>query len=94
MISLAAFMLGYLRMTVDEAINALLTITHVVFVSALDVEATPESNMKKIKAAIENMLRTRNIQPDTKMYDKSVQPVKCKVCASLQSGIFSPLTPN
>jgi hypothetical protein len=81
--SFAALMLGYLRMTVDEAINALLTITRAVFVCDLDVEASLESNMKKIKSAIEDMLRARNIQGDTKMYDKSAQAVKCKVCVSL-----------
>ena len=81
-------------MTVDEAMKALLTITGVVFVSSVDVEESPELNMKRIKGAIEDMLRARNIQTDTKMYDKRIQGVKCKVCVSLQCGIFSQLTSN
>jgi hypothetical protein len=93
-ISLAALMLGHLRMTVDEAINALLSIVGVVFDSDLDAEASSESNMKMIRAAIEDMLRTRNIQTDTMMHDKRLQPVKCKVCVSFQCDIFSQLTFN
>jgi hypothetical protein len=86
-LSLAAFMLGNLRMTVDEAIDALLTVASAVFPNDPDTEPSPEINMHNLKEAIGDMLESRGIPVNTKMFDKGRPPVKCKVCASSQPEI-------
>lgn len=78
-IRLAAFMLGHLKMTIDQAIDALLNMASVVFPDGSDGGSNPESNMKILREFLEDMLETHNIQADTKMYNKSMSRGGCKV---------------
>ncbi|KIM29976.1 hypothetical protein M408DRAFT_99729 [Serendipita vermifera MAFF 305830] len=76
---LAAFALGYLRMTIDEAIDALLTIASSVFPYDPSANATPEENMETLRAAVESMLEAKGVPTDTKIQDKGQSSTKCKV---------------
>jgi len=80
-ISLLAFALGYLQMTVDQARNALLIVTSTVFPLDPEAEASPEKNTVKLKESIEHMLEASDIPINTKMCDKGLPPPKCKVYA-------------
>jgi hypothetical protein len=67
-------------MTVDAAIDALLTIAAAVFPYDPEIKESPETNMKVLKTYIEDLLEARNIPPGTKLGDRSLPPTKCKVC--------------
>ena len=73
-------MLGHLRMTIGQAIDALLALALALFPGDSDHEQTPESNSNRLKALIEGILTARDIPLDTKLHSKD-QPSKCKVCA-------------
>ncbi|KIM19849.1 hypothetical protein M408DRAFT_30865 [Serendipita vermifera MAFF 305830] len=74
---LAAFMLGYLRMSVDEAIDALFVIAFTIFDESTQ-KGTPEVNMRNLKSVIETLLRAKQIALETRMQDKGNQS-RCKV---------------
>jgi hypothetical protein len=75
-------MLGHLRMNVDEAIDALVSVATAVFPYEVPEKCDSETNMKHLKEAVENMLQARQIPHDTKMNDKDGPSVKCKVYVS------------
>jgi len=71
-------MLGHLRMNIEEAIDALITVATAVFVDGSRDLNDKEGNSKKLKEAIENLLRTRRIPISTEMRG-SLQQATCKV---------------
>jgi hypothetical protein len=75
-------MLGHLRMTTEEAIDALLTIASAIFPYDPGNAESPEDNLRNLKVAIEDLLEAQNIPPETKMNDKRLPSVKCKVYVS------------
>jgi hypothetical protein len=77
--SLIALMLGRLRMNVDDAIDALITITTAIFPEGSQEVPDPETNSKKLKEAIEDMLQTRGLAVDTKMYERDSPQTGSKV---------------
>jgi hypothetical protein len=77
--SLVAIMLGYLRMNVEEAINALLTVATAVFAEGSQATVDPDANSKNLKESIEGILQTRKIPIKTKMYERDRQQTGCKV---------------
>jgi hypothetical protein len=72
-------MLGRLRMNVDDAIDALITVTTALFPEGSQEVTNPETNLKKLREAIEDMLHTRGLPVDTKMYERNSQQTRCKV---------------
>ena len=78
-IRLVSIMLGHIRMSLNEAIDALLTIAIAVFPERLDEEPDLSLNAKNLKEAVENMLQVANVPLDTKMNDQRQSTGKCKV---------------
>ena len=72
-------MLGRLRMGVDDAIDALITVTTAIFPEGSQEAPDPETNSKKLKEAIEDMLQARGLAVNTKMYERSSPQTGCKV---------------
>ena len=72
-------MLGHLRMNVDEAIDALITVATAVFPEVSQDITDPAANSRNLKDAIEDMLQARNIPINTKMYERDRQQTRCKV---------------
>ena len=76
---LAALIIGHLRMNVDEAIDALLSVASAIFSSDTRGKPDLDTNTKHLKEAVEEILQARGIPLDTKMNDDRSQPVNCKV---------------
>jgi hypothetical protein len=72
-------MLGRLRMTVDDAIDALINVATAIFTEGSQEVIDPETNSRKLKEAIEDMLQTKGLAVNTKMYDRSSPQTGCKV---------------
>ncbi|KIM22761.1 hypothetical protein M408DRAFT_279258 [Serendipita vermifera MAFF 305830] len=77
--ALIAIMLGHLRMTADEAIEALHTLASTVFPESLKDVTSPEQRTNVLKEAIEHILYQKGELPDTKMYEENRPPARCKV---------------
>lgn len=78
--SLVTFMLGHLRMSVDEAIEALLEVVSAVFPMESQETLSPEINSKNLRGAIESMLHARDMPLTAKMNDPGRPRTGCKVC--------------
>jgi len=76
---LAALALGHLGMNVEQAIDALLDVATAVFPPGADDQSTPETNTKKLKKAVEDMVKRCELTIDTKLNDKRSIPMRCKV---------------
>jgi hypothetical protein len=76
---MVSIMLGHLRMNVDEAIDALITVATAIFPEGSQGIGDPEANSRNLKDAIEDMLQARKIPVNTKMYERSRPPPRCKV---------------
>jgi hypothetical protein len=72
-------MLGHLRMNVEEAIDALITVATAVFGEDSQDTATPEASSEHLKEAIEEMLQAREISVKAKMYERDRPQTRCKV---------------
>jgi len=74
-------MLGHLRMTADEAIDGLLSVTSAVFRSESEWKGHPQANTKHLEEAIQSLLLDRELPIDTMMYDKTDEREQrpCKV---------------
>jgi hypothetical protein len=79
--SLVALMLGRLRMNVDDAIDALIAVTTGIFPEGSQDVPDPGTNSRKLKEAIEDMLQTRGLAVNTKMYERNSPQTACKVYA-------------
>ena len=77
--SLIALMLGRLRMTVTDAIDALVTVATTIFPEGSQEVHDPENNSRRLKDAIEDMLQTRGLPLSAKMYERSSSETRCKV---------------
>jgi hypothetical protein len=77
--SLVAILLGSLRMNVDEAIDALITVATTIFPESSPEVVDPEVNLKNLKDAIEYMLNTRDIPVNAKMYERGRPQTRCRV---------------
>ncbi|KIM28913.1 hypothetical protein M408DRAFT_58937, partial [Serendipita vermifera MAFF 305830] len=73
--ALIAIMLGHLRMTADEAMEALHTLASTVFPESLQNVMGPEQRTSVLKEAIEHILVQKGELPDTKMYEENRPPV-------------------
>jgi hypothetical protein len=65
---LVAFMLGYLRMTADEAIEGLLSVTSTVFQFESEWKGHPQTNTQRLEEAIRSLLLERDLPIDTRMH--------------------------
>ena len=72
-------LLGHLRMNVTDAIDALITVATAIFPEGSQEVPDPETNSKNLKEAIEDMLRTRGLPVNAKMYERSSPETRCKV---------------
>jgi hypothetical protein len=77
--SLVAIMLGRLRMNLNDAIDALIAVATAIFPEGSQEVPAPETNSKMLKDAIEDMLQTRGLPVNTKMYDRNSPQTGCKV---------------
>jgi hypothetical protein len=77
--SMVAIMLGHLRMNVDKAIDALITVATAIFPEGSQGITDPGDNSRNLKDSIEDMLQARNIPVNTKMYERSRPQPRCKV---------------
>jgi len=68
-----------LHMNVEDAINAVITVAKAVFPEGSHDRDEQETNSKIIREAIEDLLQTRGIPLDTKLYEKDRPPGRCKV---------------
>jgi len=78
---LVSILLGYLRMNVDEAIEALLDIALTIFPGE-SPNSSPETRTGQLRESVENILQVRGVPLDRKMQDISEEPVGCKVYVS------------
>jgi hypothetical protein len=72
-------MLGLLKMTVDEAIEALITVATAVFAGDSQDVVDQESNSENLKNAIEEVIQIRELPVNTKMYERDRPQTRCKV---------------
>ena len=72
-------MLGCLRMNVDDAIDALINAAAAIFPEGSQEVIDPETNSRKLKEAIEDILQTRGVAVNTKMYERNSLQTGCKV---------------
>jgi len=72
-------MLGRLRMNVDDAIDALIAVATAIFPEGSEEVIDPETNSRKLKDAIEDMLQIRGIAVNTKMCERNSPQTGCKV---------------
>jgi hypothetical protein len=86
-------MLGHLRMSVDEGIDALIGVATTIFLESSQDMIDPEINSKKLKDAIEKMLQIRGIPVNTKMYQPDHLQTRCKVYAYSLDVIYSSDSP-
>jgi hypothetical protein len=66
-------------MNVNEAIDALIAVATAIFPEGSQEVPDPETNSRKLKDAIEDMLQTRGLPVTTKMYDRNSPQTVCKV---------------
>jgi Patatin-like phospholipase len=75
---LVAILLGHLRMTVDEAIEALLDVAAATF-----PDDSPnfghETRTRQLSESVKSILQARGIAPDMKMQDTDENSARCKV---------------
>ncbi|KIM19605.1 hypothetical protein M408DRAFT_197745 [Serendipita vermifera MAFF 305830] len=76
---LSALMLGCLRLSMEEAMEELAVIGAAIFTRRVDEIITPDSNMARLKEAVEDMLRRYKYPTDIKLKDKRLQIGRCKV---------------
>jgi len=72
-------MLALLRMNVDDAIDALISVAHSIFPEESQDVNNKERNSKVLKEAIEDLLQTRGVPLNAKMYEKDRPETRCKV---------------
>jgi hypothetical protein len=72
-------MLGLLRMTMNQAIDAVVAITSAVFPDGSREAADRIENSQNFKAVLESILQARHISVDIKMFERSRPPSTCKV---------------
>jgi hypothetical protein len=72
-------MLGRLRMNVNDAIDALIAVATAMFPEGSQEVPDPEINSNKLKDVIEDMLQTRGLPVNAKMYEQSNPETRCKV---------------
>jgi hypothetical protein len=77
--SLVAIILGRLRMNVNDAIDALIAVATAIFPEGSQEVPDPETNSRKLKDAIEDMLQTRGLPINAKMYERNGPQTGCKV---------------
>ncbi|KIM22787.1 hypothetical protein M408DRAFT_332742 [Serendipita vermifera MAFF 305830] len=66
---MAAFMLGHLRMNIEQAIDKLLTLTDLLGFDDSNGDVDQKKNSNILKDFLENLLQARGIAPETKMND-------------------------
>ncbi|KIM33599.1 hypothetical protein M408DRAFT_157562 [Serendipita vermifera MAFF 305830] len=66
-------------MTVDQAIDTVLTIASAAFPFDPDIKLDPETRTRQIRVAIEKVLDTRGIHTTAKLFEKHDPPKECKV---------------
>jgi hypothetical protein len=66
-------------MHIDEAIDELVTIGNAVFPNGVDEIVSPQSNTSKLRNAIENLLRRKDLPIDMRLNDRSGSDSRCKV---------------
>jgi hypothetical protein len=81
-------MLGLLRMSVDEAIEALLVVAFSVFPEVSQQPSDRETNSRNLKESIESLLQARKIPLDTKLHDRNRLSTRCKVYVSTSYWLF------
>ncbi|KIM32453.1 hypothetical protein M408DRAFT_39468, partial [Serendipita vermifera MAFF 305830] len=91
---LAAFMLGYLRMSVDTAIGTLLSIALLVFPTEPQENTSPDVRMKSLREALENTIKECGLPLDQKMVDKGCPAGSCKVCVNISTALYAATTAN
>lgn len=91
---LAAFMLGYFRMSVDTAINTLLSIASLVFPTEPKENISSDIRMKNLRGALEDTIKECGLPPDQKMVDKDRPAGSCKVAlyAATTANVTHPQT--
>jgi hypothetical protein len=72
-------MLGRLRMNVDDAIDALTAVATAIFPEGSQEVTDPETNSRKLKKAIEDILQTRGLAVSATMYERGSPQAGCKV---------------
>jgi hypothetical protein len=77
--SLVALMLGRLRMNVGDAVDVLINVATAIFPEGSQEVTDPEANSRKLKEAIEDILQTRGLAVNTKMYERNNPQTECKV---------------
>ena len=82
-------MLGHLRMNVEQAIDALLTIASSIFPEEENGEVDLVKNTQNLNGAIDNMLQTMKVPLDTKMNDQRGPAERCKVYVSTNGILLS-----
>jgi len=89
--SLVAIMLILLRMNVDEAIDALISVAHSIFPEESQDVNDKERNSKVLKEVIEDLLQARGVPLNAKMYEKDRPEMRCKGFVRFLYGLFPKL---
>ncbi|KIM30293.1 hypothetical protein M408DRAFT_296513 [Serendipita vermifera MAFF 305830] len=75
----SALLLGCLRLSIEEAMEELAQIGAASFTQKVDEIITPESNMARLKEAVEDMLRHYKYPLDIRLKDQRFRNGRCKV---------------
>ena len=76
---LVAIFLGYLRMNVDETIDAFRDVALDIFPDSSHPDLDVEARTRQLSESVKNILQTRGIPPDWRMQATSKDSVGCKV---------------
>ncbi|KIM22352.1 hypothetical protein M408DRAFT_79164, partial [Serendipita vermifera MAFF 305830] len=89
---LVAFMLGHLRMNVNQAIDALFAITADLSFDDSENDIDRERNSTILRDSLETILQERGISPETKMNDPNASSKRSKVvlCAATSANVIHP----
>ncbi|KIM31633.1 hypothetical protein M408DRAFT_63973 [Serendipita vermifera MAFF 305830] len=76
---LVTILLGYLKMNVDDAIDALVSVASAVFPPDAYEASDREENLNNLKEAVEALLEEKNVPLDMKMHDRRQPSTNCKI---------------
>ncbi|KIM20755.1 hypothetical protein M408DRAFT_124110 [Serendipita vermifera MAFF 305830] len=76
---LSALLLGCLRLSIEEAMEELAAIGAAILTQRVEENVTPDSNLAKLREAVEDMLKRNRYPIDIKLKDQRFRNGRCKV---------------
>ncbi|KIM20749.1 hypothetical protein M408DRAFT_123984 [Serendipita vermifera MAFF 305830] len=76
---LSALLLGCLRLSIEDAMEELAAIGTAIFTQRVEDIVTPDSNLAKLREAVEDLLKRHKYPIDIKLKDQRFRNGRCKV---------------